>query len=98
MKREFKNIRDQLMSRIDTTDLVEVNKVNRYIKLLEIDELCSKAILKDGPTITIKNGPQEFTKSHPAFLEKEKIAKQLIELEASIKFVRSKKYSKSDLV
>ncbi|WP_260288752.1 hypothetical protein [Peribacillus aracenensis] len=37
MASEIENLHEQLMSKIDTEDLMEVKKVRRYIKLQEMD-------------------------------------------------------------
>lgn len=79
-------LKEQLMARIDTDDLLEVDKINRYIKLRELDLACNEAIEKDGATIIIENGSQRFIKAHPAMNEKNKLNSQLIALEKSINF------------
>lgn len=79
-------LKEQLMARIDTNDLLEVDKINRYIKLRELDLACNEAIEKDGATIIIENGSQRFIKAHPAMNEKNKLNSQLIALEKSINF------------
>ena len=82
----IEQIKQQLLDRIDTSDLLEVKKVERYCNLLELDEECNAAIKKAGASIIIKNGSQEFIKSHPSMNDKIKINAQLIALEKSIKF------------
>lgn len=86
MSTMFEQLKKQLMTRIDTDDLLEVDKVERYIKLRELDAECDKAIEKDGATITIENGSQRFIKSHPAMNEKNKLNAQMIALEKSMNF------------
>ena len=76
----------QLLSRIDTDDLLEVKKVNDLIRLHELDAACDEVIDRDGVSITVENGKQKFTKSHPSMNEKMKINAQKIALEKSIKF------------
>ncbi|MRX70855.1 terminase [Bacillus lacus] len=82
----LEQLKEQLMARIDTDDLLEVDKVNRYIKLRELDLACSEAIDKDGATIVIENGSQRFIKAHPSMNEKSKLNSQMIALEKSINF------------
>lgn len=82
----IEDIKQQLLDRIDTSDLLEVKKIERYCNLLELDEECNAAIKKAGASIIIKNGSQEFIKSHPSMNDKIKINAQLIALEKSIKF------------
>lgn len=83
----LENLKVQLMSRIDTNDLLEVKKVERYIELLKLDQQCDEVLARDKTTIVIENGKQRFIKSHPAMTDKTKINTQLIALEKSFNFV-----------
>ena len=85
-KGNFEDLRKQLLSRIDTDDLLEVKKINDLIRLHELDAACDEVINRDGISITVENGKQKFTKSHPSMNEKMKINAQKIALEKSIKF------------
>ncbi|MFG3613103.1 terminase [Rummeliibacillus stabekisii] len=85
-KENFEELKKQLLERIDTDDLLEVKKVNDLIRLHELDAECDKVIDRDGVSITVENGKQKFTKSHPSMNEKMKINAQKIALEKSIKF------------
>lgn len=85
-KINFEELRKQLLDRIDTSDLLEVKKVNDLIRLHELDAACDEVIDRDGVSITIENGSQKFIKSHPSMNEKMKINAQKIALEKSIKF------------
>ncbi|MEH7389643.1 hypothetical protein, partial [Bacillus sp. JJ1474] len=85
-KVNFDELRNQLLARIDTEDLLEVKKVNDLIRLHELDAQCDKVIDRDGVSIVIENGSQKFIKSHPSMNEKMKINAQKIALEKSIKF------------
>ncbi|MCM3068063.1 terminase [Priestia flexa] len=82
----FDELKNQLLARIDTKDLLEVKKVNDLIRLHELDAECDKVIDRDGVSIVIENGAQKFIKSHPSMNEKMKINAQKIALEKSIKF------------
>ena len=84
---DLNELRGQLMARIDDTDLLEVKKIENLIKLYELDAKCDTAIAEDGAKIIIKNGSQEFIKSHPSMNDKMKINAQIIALEKSIKFI-----------
>ena len=88
---EVEKIRTQLMSRINTDDLMEVKKVNRYCELLELDIKCQEAIAAEGVSIVIENGSQRFVKSHPSINDRLKINAQLIALEKSIIFKTEEK-------
>ena len=85
-KVNFDELRNQLLARIDTDDLLEVKKINDLIRLHELDAACDEVIDRDGVSITVENGKQKFTKSHPSMNEKMKINAQKIALEKSIKF------------
>jgi hypothetical protein len=100
------NLKKQLMEWIDTTDLIEVEKVERYIDLVKSFRKISKTINQDGESVTTENGSQKFTKAHPLISERNKINAQLIALGKDIQFVNKTKnttenqggYSASDLV
>jgi len=83
----IEQLHDQLMSKIDTEDLMEVKKVQRYIELLKIDALCDEAIEREGATVVFENGKQRFIKSNPALNDKTKINSQLIALERTFNFI-----------
>lgn len=87
MTSDIEKLHEQLMSKIDTDDLMEVKKVKRYITLLEMDQLCDEAIKRDGSTIVIENGKQRFVKSHPSMNDKTKINSQLIAIERTFNFI-----------
>jgi phage terminase small subunit len=73
-------LKKQLMSRIDTNDLVQVEKVERYIDLVKSFRKISKTISKEGESVTTVNGSQKFTKAHPLIGERNKINAQIIAL------------------
>ena len=79
-------LKKQLLSRVDVNDLLEIKKINNLIRLYELDAKCDAIIDEEGVRIIIKNGSQEFIKSHPSMNEKMKINAQIIALEKSIKF------------
>ncbi|OXS66086.1 hypothetical protein B1B04_24385 [Lysinibacillus sp. KCTC 33748] len=86
MPNTLEQLRAQLMARIDTDNLLEIDKVERLVMLRKLDKACDEAIERDGATITIKNGTQRFIKSHPALNDKAKLNSQMITLEKSIDF------------
>lgn len=73
-------LKKQLMERIDTDDLVMVEKVERYIDLVKSFRKVSRTITKEGESVTTINGSQKFTKAHPLISERNKINSQLIAL------------------
>lgn len=81
-----KNLQKQLMDRIDTDDLVQVEKVERYINMVESFRRINKIIEKEGESITTENGSQRFTKAHPLIGERNKINASLLSIEKSFGF------------
>ncbi|MFE7375424.1 P27 family phage terminase small subunit [Bacillus cereus] len=69
------------MNSIDITDLVEVEKVERYIDLVKAFRKINKIINKEGESVTEKNGSQVFVKAHPLISERNKINSSLIALD-----------------
>lgn len=95
-------LKEQLMNSIDIADLVEVEKVERYIDLVKAFRKINKTITKEGESVTIQNGSQVFVKAHPLISERNKINSSLIALGRDIKFVVKNNipntgYNKSDL-
>jgi len=101
---DIPKLQEQLMSRIDTGDLVEVEKVERYISLVELNRKLDEEIKKEGATVVTENGSQRFVKSHPAVNDKMKVNAQLLAIEKSFNFISegthspSEEYSEADLV
>lgn len=102
----MKDLKKQLMSQVDENDKIAVEKVERYIELVELNKKMSVAIRKYGPVVEIENGPQRFIKPNPAIAEKLKINRVLIalgkdlELDDDGKIVTSidEEYSEDDLI
>ena len=84
---ELENLREQLMSKIDTSDLLEVAKVERYVKLIELNSKLDEEIKKDGLVLVTENGAQRFVKSHPAINDKMKANSQIIAIEKTFNFI-----------
>ncbi|SNZ14563.1 Phage terminase, small subunit [Terribacillus aidingensis] len=80
------DLEKQLLLRINQDDLIEVDKVKRYIAIVKQIRKLQSAINKDGVMTTTVNASQEFTKANPALNELNKLTKTLISLENSIKF------------
>jgi phage terminase small subunit len=99
-------LKKQLMERIDTDDMVQVEKVERYIDLVKSFRKISKTISKEGESVTTVNGSQRFTKAHPLIGERNKINAQIIALGKDLGLDHKTKnstddqggYSASDLV
>lgn len=87
------------MSRIDTTNPVEVEKVGRYVKYVEIFRQAEKKIKKDGVSVTTVNASQRFTKSHPLLNELNRINSSLLSIENSFNFLEEEEtHSAEDLL
>ncbi|WP_026572491.1 P27 family phage terminase small subunit [Bacillus sp. UNC438CL73TsuS30] len=93
-------LQKQLMDRIDITDLVQLEKVERYIDLVKSFRKVNKIIAKEGESITTENGFQKFTKAHPLIGERNKINASLLSIEKSFEYEGEEKikHSASDLI
>lgn len=80
-------IKEYLMSRIDTTNPVEVEKVGRYLKHIEMYRRMERTVKKEGVSVTTKNGSQRFVKSHPLLSEMNKVNSAIINIERSFNFI-----------
>jgi len=86
MEKKVRALERQLMSRIDSDDLLQVEKVDRYINLVRVLNQLDADIEQHGTTVVTKNGPQTFTKVNPAVGEKVKISTALLNIEKSFGF------------
>lgn len=93
-------LKNQLLERVDTKDLVQLEKVERYIDLVKSFRKCNKTITNEGESIKVKNGMQTFTKAHPLISERNKINASLLSIEKSFGFEDPKevKPTASDLI
>ncbi|MGR3774593.1 P27 family phage terminase small subunit [Bacillus paramycoides] len=79
MKNKAK-VKNELLNRINKEDSIQVEKIERYLNLLELYYKLDEAIEEFGTMITTVNGSQKFTKPNPAIAEKNKINSSLIAL------------------
>lgn len=79
----LKNLREMLMDRIDTNDMVQVDKVDRYIELTKSFRKMNTIIRKEGESLTTVNAAQEFTKAHPLIAERNRVNSSLLSIEKS---------------
>ena len=97
-------IKEYLMFRIDTTSPVEVEKVGRYLKHIEMYRRMEKVVKKEGVSITVKNASQSFVKSHPLLSEMNKVNSSILSIEKSFNFTnkiddnKTQKYTANDLI
>lgn len=82
----IRQLKIQLMEMIDTEDLVQLEKVERYIDLVKSFRKINKIVAKEGESITTRNGEQSFTKAHPLINERNKINASLLSIEKSFDF------------
>lgn len=93
------NLKNQLLDRINQEDLVEIEKIERYIDLVKSFRKVNKTINKEGESITTKNGSQVFTKAHPLIGERNKINASLLSIEKSFNFINEDdEHSEEDLI
>ncbi|WP_193768886.1 P27 family phage terminase small subunit [Metasolibacillus meyeri] len=83
MEKGIKKIEKDLLAR-HADDPIKLSKVHRYIRFLKIDLSCDTDIDKDGTTIKIENGTQNFLKQHPAIATKLSISKEIEKLEDAL--------------
>ncbi|MCT6925392.1 P27 family phage terminase small subunit [Metasolibacillus sp.] len=83
MEKGIKKIEKDLLAR-HADDPIKLSKVHRYIRFLKIDLSCDTDIDKDGTTIRIENGTQNFLKQHPAIATKLSISKEIEKLEDAL--------------
>lgn len=97
-------IKDYLLSRIDTESPVEVEKVGRYLRHIEIYRRMERKVKKEGVSTTVKNASQSFVKSHPLLNEMNKVNSSIMNIERTFNFIDEgsnespKKFSASDLI
>jgi hypothetical protein len=80
------DLEKQMLNRINQDDLLEVDKVKRYIGIVRQIRKLQTEINKAGVLTTTVNASQEFIRTNPAINELNKLTKTLISLENSIKF------------
>lgn len=96
----IKKLQEQLEQKINVDNLVEAEKVERYIDLVKSFRKINKLIDKEGESITVENGAQRFTKAHPLIAERNKINASLLSIERSFGFEETGpvKHDESDLL
>lgn len=82
-------IKKFLMDKIDSCNPVEVEKVGRYISLIDMHRRMSKTVKKEGESTKVVNGSQEYIKAHPLLTEMNKVNASLLSIEKTFVFVES---------
>lgn len=95
-------IKEYLMSRIDTTNPVEVEKVGRYLKNIEMYRRMERTVKKEGVSVTVVNASQTFVKAHPLLNEMNKINSSIMNIEKTFNFIDKDdgkpKFTANDLI
>lgn len=86
MAHDIKKLKKELLKKIDKDSQRELEKVDRYLNLVDIFYDLDNSIKESGTMVVTKNGAQEFLKPNPAISEKTKINTQLLALERSFEF------------
>lgn len=80
-------VKEYLMSRIDNKNPVEVEKVGRYIKHIEMYRRMERKVRKEGVSTKVENGAQVYIKSHPLLAEMNKVNASLLSIEKTFIFI-----------
>lgn len=95
----IEHIKEYLLSRIDTSNPVEVEKVGRYIKHIEMYRRMERTVKKEGVSVTTENGKQRFVKSHPLLNEMNKVNSAIMNIEKTFNFTDDEKeFTAKDLI
>lgn len=86
---ELEVLKDYLMKFIDTSDIFEVEKVERYVGQIRQYREIEEQINEEGRTVKTINASQEFTKTHPLLPELNRTNAQIINTEKTINFIES---------
>ncbi|MGL4008879.1 P27 family phage terminase small subunit [Staphylococcus nepalensis] len=81
-----KEIQEYLLKNIEKDNPVQVEKVTRYLNLLDIYYKLDDDIAEHGTLVETKNASQTFLKPNPAVAEKNKINSSLLSIEKSFGF------------
>lgn len=86
MKYTQAKLRKELLSKIDEDNQMQLEKVERYLNLVEMFYKLDKYIEEEGLLVETINGSQKFLKTNPALQEKAKINAQILSIEKSFEF------------
>lgn len=79
-------LKKYLLLKIDTTNQVDLDKVDRFIELTILVRQLHDNVKAEGATIVVENGSQRYIKQHPAISEINKINSTLLSIEKSFNF------------
>ncbi|KXB60960.1 hypothetical protein HMPREF3186_00720 [Gemella haemolysans] len=76
-----------LLEKINQPDnILEIEKVNRYMQFVELIAKLKQDIKKQGVTIVVENGSQSYIKTHPAIAEISKLNTSMLAIERTWNF------------
>ena len=67
-----------MLARVDDTDFLVIEKIERYIALVKKYRQLITAINKEGLTINVNNSSQHYIKTHPSMSDVIKINKKTV--------------------
>lgn len=83
-QRELKKF---LLEKINQPDnILEIEKVNRYMQFVELIAKLKQDIKVQGVTIVVENGSQSYIKTHPAIAEISKLNTSMLAIERTWNF------------
>jgi len=80
-------VKKYLMDNIDNKNPVEVEKVGRYIKHIEMYREMDAKVKEEGVSTRVENGAQVYIKSHPLLAEMNKVNASLLNIEKTFVFI-----------
>ncbi|WP_072520355.1 P27 family phage terminase small subunit [Gemella massiliensis] len=81
------DLKKYLLDKINQPDnILEIEKVNRYIQFVDLIAKLKKDIKKQGETIVVENGSQRYIKTHPAIAEISKLNTSMLAIERTWNF------------
>lgn len=80
-------IKKFLMNKIDNSNPVEVEKVGRYLSLIDMHRRMNKTVKEEGESTRVINGSQEYIKAHPLLAEMNKVNASLLSIEKTFVFI-----------
>lgn len=87
----IKQIREEVMSKIDTDSPIQVQRANDYIYDVELIRRLQKKVRSDGEISNIENGAQKYKKEHPALNQIDKASRRIRAFEKEFLLTQSPK-------
>lgn len=80
----YERVKSYLLEQIDNSNIVQLEKIDRYMNLLSIFYDLDQEIDEHGRLVVTENASQRFLKPNPAVNEKNKINSSLLSIEKSL--------------